>query len=69
MKHKILKVADAGQGAYLVYRVKGKPGDQITGTGLSASVQAGSLVISDSGGIAIYIYSPGQWITVNTQPI
>jgi len=55
---------------YRVFRAKGvlpllinDPGAQ-----LSASVQEGTLIIS-SNGVATYIFTPGQWVTVNVDPV
>jgi hypothetical protein len=67
VKKKKLKVADDGI-TYEVFRVKGGSPDSITGSGLSANVQDGSLIISKNG-LAVFIYGPGQWLTVNEAPI
>jgi hypothetical protein len=66
-KH-ILKGADADAMTYIVYRSKGNPPDEITGPGLTASLQDGALIIWKNG-VAVFIYGPGQWVTVNEAPI
>jgi len=68
MEGNVLDVPVAVANAFRIFRTKNGQPDVINGANLSAAVQDGSLVIS-SGGEAIYIYSPGQWITVNANPV
>jgi len=67
MKKSILKIKPNDSVAYIVYRTKSQS-ETVTGAGLTADVQDGTLVIS-SNGVANNIYGPGQWLTVNTIPI
>ena len=55
---------------YRVFRAKGAPPLVLNDPGaqLSASVQEGTLIIS-SNGIAMYIFTPEQWVTVNVDPV
>jgi hypothetical protein len=50
---------------FTIYRAGGY--STISGIALSADVKDGALIISVSG-TPSYIFSPGQWLTVNFNP-
>lgn len=52
---------------FTVYRPS-KKAFSIRGTALTVDVRDGSLLILSGEKIA-YIFSPGQWITVNEEPV
>jgi hypothetical protein len=68
MKKNVLKVADPDTNTVLVFRSKTASPDSITGPNLTVTVIHESLLIL-SNGVAIFVYGPGQWVTVNQSPI
>ena len=50
---------------YVVYPAKGVSPVIVSNAG-GAEIQEGSLVILDTTGVAVVIFGPGQWVTVNT---
>jgi hypothetical protein len=53
-------------GRFVIYRIGGTP-ITVSGSGLSADVKDGVLIISYNGS-AVCLFSPSQWITVNFDP-
>jgi hypothetical protein len=68
MKKNNLKVLAPAQKAVLVFRTRTGTPDTLTGSNLTFTVIHESLIIL-SDGVAAYVYGPGQWVTVNANPV
>ncbi len=67
-KRSVKKLKATANSGFLVYRSENSSVLQISGNDMTVAVQDGTLIVS-SGGVAVYVFSPGQWLTVNSTPV
>lgn len=68
MAKKVSRLRGLPGGGYTVYRTANSSPEHIAGENLSLSVQNGVLIVM-VGGNPVYVFSKGQWLTVNIPPI
>jgi hypothetical protein len=67
MSEKESKARDRDQ-SWTVYQSSTKT-TKIDGGIANCSVQDGSLLFSNASNVVVYVFGPGQWISVNVPPV